>query len=161
MRILRIIGLVLVAAVGLLVLVAVGARFNDGPVGLFPGGPLEAGLLEEDPVSDWSFVTDEETIELQLLSQERSRTVWILVRDGEAFIPCSLSFPPAKSWHERAVQDGRTVLRMQGRRYPVTLERIEDAELAAALEDVLRVKYSGGPPAVSGFWHFRITSRAP
>ena len=49
MRLLRIIGLLLVAAVGLLVLVALGARFNDGPVGLFPGGPLQAGLLEEEP----------------------------------------------------------------------------------------------------------------
>jgi hypothetical protein len=106
MRILRIIGLLLMAAVGLLLLVALGARFNDGPVGLFPGGPLQAGLLREDPVSDWSFATDEETIELQLLSQERSRTTWILVRDGAAFIPCSLSFPPAKSWHQRAVEDG-------------------------------------------------------
>jgi hypothetical protein len=158
---LRIIGLLLLVAVVLLVLVALGARFHDGPVGLFPGGPLKAGLLEESPVSDWSFAADEETIELQLLVQERSRTVWILVRDGVAFIPCNLGFPPGKSWHERALEDGRAVLRMQGRRYPVTLERIEDAELAAALEDVMEAKYSGGPPAGSGLWHFRIKSRAP
>jgi hypothetical protein len=161
MRVLRIIGLLLVAIVVLLALVALGARFHDGPVGLFPGGPLEAGLLEEDPISDWSFAADEETIEFQLLAQERSRTVWILVHEGAAFIPCNLGFPPAKSWHERAVEDGRAVLRMRGRRYPVILERIEDAELAAALEDVMRAKYSGGPPAGSGYWHFRITSRAP
>jgi hypothetical protein len=161
MRILRIIGLLLVAAVGLLVLVALGARFSDGPVGLFPGGPLQAGLLEEDPVTDWSFATDEETIELQLLSQERSRTTWILVRDGAAFIPCSLSFPPAKSWHQRAVEDGRAVIRMQGRRYPVSLDRVEDAELAAALGDVVRGKYGTGPPGEGGAWYFRVTSRAP
>ena len=161
MRILRIIGLLLLAAVGLLVIVALGARFNDGPVGLFPGGPLEAGLLQQEPVSDWSFAIDEETIELQLLSQERSRTVWILVRDGAAFIPCSLSFPPAKSWHERAVEDGHALLRMQGRRYPVTLERIEDAELAVALGEVLRGKYGAGPPGEGGAWYFRVTSRAP
>ncbi len=161
MRILRIIGLLLAAAAGLLVLVALGARFNDGPVGPFPGGPLQAGLLEEEPVADWSFATDEETIELQLLSQERSRTTWILVRDGAALIPCNVDFPPVKSWHERAVQDGRAVLRMQGRLYPVTLERVEDAELAAALGDVLRAKYSGGPPGGGGVWYFSITSRAP
>jgi hypothetical protein len=146
-------------AVGLLVLVALGARFRDGPGGPFPGGPLQAGLLAESPVSDWSFAADEETIELQLLSQVRSRTTWILVRDGAAFIPCNLGFPPAKSWHERAVEDGRAVLRMQGRRYPVTLERIEDAKLAATLGDVLRAKYSGGPPGGDGVWYFRVTSR--
>jgi hypothetical protein len=161
MRILRIIGLLLVTAVGLLVLVALGARFNDGPVGPFPGGPLQAGLLEEDPVSDWSFATDEETIELQLLSQERSRTIWILVRDGAAFIPCSLRFPPAKSWHQRAVEDGRAALRVQGRRYPVTLARVEDAGLVAELGDVLRRKYGTGPPGEGGAWYFRVTSRTP
>jgi hypothetical protein len=161
MRVLRIIGLLLLAAIGLLVLVALGARFHDGPIGVFPGGTLQAGLLEEDPVGDWSFAAEEETIEFQLVSQERSRTVWILVRDGAAFIPCSLDFPPAKSWHERAVEDGRAVLRIQGRRYPVTLERIEDAELAAALGDVLQAKYSGGTPGGGGVWYFRVTSRAP
>jgi hypothetical protein len=49
---------------------------------------------------------------------------------------------------------------MQGRRYPVTLERIEDAELVAALGDVMRAKYGGGPPG-GNVWYFRITSRAP
>jgi hypothetical protein len=160
MRVLRIIGFLLLAVVGLLVLVALGARFHDGPVGPFPGGPLRAGLLEESRVSDWSFATDEETIELQLLSQERSRTTWILVRDGAAFIPCSLGFPPAKSWHERAVEDGRAVLRIQGRRYPVTLERVDDEELAAALGDVLRGKYGAGPPGAGDAWYFRVKSRA-
>lgn len=161
MRILGIIGFLLVAIVGLLVLVALGARFHDGPVGPFPGGPLQAGPLEQDPVTDWSSATDEETVELQLLSQERSRTTWILVRDGAAFIPCSLSFPPAKSWHQRAVEDGRAVLRMQGRRYPVTLERVEDEELAAALGDLVREKYGAGPPGKGGTWYFRVTSRTP
>ena len=161
MRILRSIGLLLVAAVGLLVIVALGARFNDGPVGPFPGGPLQAGLLEENPVSDWSFATDEETIELQLLSQGSSRTVWILVRDGAAFVPCSLSFPPAKNWYLRAVEDGRAALRMQGRRYSVTLGRVEDAELAAALGDVVRGKYGVEPPGEGGTWYFHVTSRAP
>ena len=160
MRLLRIIGLLLLAAAVALVLVALGARFHDGPLGLFPGGPLEGGLLEESPVSDWSFATDEGTIELQLLVQERSRTVWILVRDGVAFSPCNLGFPPGKSWHERAVEDGRAVLRMQGWRYPVTLDRVEDAELTAALGDVMRAKYSGGPPG-DIVWYFRVTSRTP
>lgn len=160
MRVLRIIGLLLVAAVVLLVLVALGARFHDGPVGLFPGGPLEAGLLEENAISDWSFATDEDTIALQLLVQERSRTVWILVRDGVAFIPCSLDFPPGKSWHERAMEDGRAVLRMHGRRYPVTLSRVDDAKLAAELGRAVGEKYTGGPPG-GNVWYFRVTSRTP
>ena len=157
MRILRVMGLLLLAAVGLLVLVALGARFNDGPVGLFPGGPLQAGLLEEDPVTDWSFATDEETIELQLLSQERSRTTWILVHARDGFIPCSLTFPPGKSWHHSALRDGRALLRIRGQRYPVVLERVEEAKLVKDLGYVLRGKYGHEPLGSGGVWYFRFT----
>lgn len=160
MRLLRVVGLLFLAGIALLVFVAVGARFHDGPVGLFPGGALKSGVLEESPVGDWSFAADEETIELQLLDQERSRTVWILVRDGVAFIPCNLDFPPGKSWHEHAVKDGRALLRIQGRRYAVTLERVDDVGLAEALGDVMRAKYSGGPPG-GNEWFFRVASRTP
>ncbi|HBZ69523.1 MAG TPA: hypothetical protein DEP35_07245 [Deltaproteobacteria bacterium] len=159
MRVLRIIGLFLACVVGLLVVVAFGARFHDGPVGLFPGGPLEAGALEGSPVTDWSFAQTENTIELQLLSQQRSRTTWILVHDGAAFIPCAIGFPPGKTWHQHAVQDGRAVLRIEGRRYPVTLQRIEDPELAAALAAIVKEKYGRSPPTGEGVWYFRVTSR--
>ncbi len=159
MRVLRIIGLFLACVVGLLVVVAFGARFHDGPVGLFPGGPLEAGPLEGSPVTDWSFAQAENTIEFQLLSQQRSRTTWILVHDGAAFIPCALGFPPGKTWYRHAVQDGRAVLRIEGRRYPVTLERIEDPQLAAALAAIVKEKYGRSPPTGEGVWYFRVTSR--
>jgi hypothetical protein len=159
LRVLRIIGLFLACVVGLLVVVAFGARFHDGPVGLFPGGPLEAGALEGSPVTDWSFAQTENTIELQLLSQQRSRTTWILVHDGAAFIPCAIGFPPGKTWHQHAVQDGRAVLRIEGRRYPVTLQRIEDPELAAALAAIVKEKYGRSPPTGEGVWYFRVTSR--
>lgn len=161
MRFLRVIGLVLLAVAGLIVLVVFGARLHDGPVGLLPGGPLRAGLLEEGPVSDWSFVADQDVIELQLVAQARSRTTWILVRDGSAFIPCSLGFPPGKTWHQLAVKDGRAVLRIEGRRYPVVLERVEDAELAEALGGIVKAKYTRRTPGGAGVWYFRIVSRAP
>ncbi len=160
LRILRIIGFLLAGVVGLLVVVAFGARFHDGPVGLFPGGPLEAGPLEAGPVTDWSFAQAENTIELQLLSQQRSRTTWILVHDGAAFIPCAIGFPPGKTWHQYAAQDGRAVLRIEGRRYPVTLQRVEDPETSAALAAVVKEKYGRSPRSDSGVWYFRVTPRA-
>lgn len=160
LRILRIIGFLLAGVVGLLILVAFGARFHDGPVGLFPGGPLDAGPLEAGPVADWSFAQAENTIELQLLSQQRSRTTWILVHDGAAFIPCAIGFPPGKTWHQYAAQDGRAVLRIEGRRYPVTLQRVEDPETSAALAAVVKEKYGRSPRSDSGVWYFRVTPRA-
>lgn len=160
LRILRIVGFLLVGIVGLLVVLAFGARFHDGPVGLFPGGPLEAGPLEASPVADWSFAQAENTIELQLLSQQRSRTTWILVHDGAAFIPCAIGFPPGKTWYQYAAQDGRAVLRIEGRRYRVTLQRVEDPETSAALAAVVKEKYGRSPRSDAGVWYFRVTSRA-
>jgi hypothetical protein len=160
MRLLRAIGLLLVVLVAALAGVGLGARFHDGPLGPFPGGPLRTGSLEADAVADWSFAAEQETIELQLLSQNRSRTTWILVHDGAAFIPCSLGFPPGKTWHRNAVRDGRAVVRIEGRRYPVSLERVEAAEVASGLTDVLRAKYARVPPSDAGVWYFRVTYRA-
>lgn len=161
MRVLRLVGLLLLGVVILAVLAGVGARFHDGPIGPFPGGPLRAGPLNEDPVDDWSFAANEETIELQLLSQDRSRTTWILVQDGSAFIPCSLGFPPGKTWHQHALEDGRAVLRIQGQRYPVGLQRADDPALAETLEGMVDEKYGGAPPSDAGVWFFRVTSQSP
>jgi hypothetical protein len=157
MRIMRWVGIAVVGVVALLMLLAFAARFHDGPVGALPGGPLEAGELQESPISDWSFAADQELIEMQLVSQERSRTTWILVRGGAAFIPCSLSFPPGKRWHQNALQDGRALLRIQGLRYPVLLERVEDAKLAQTLGYVLQTKYGRRPSGSGGVWYFRVT----
>ena len=157
MRIMRWLGIAVVVAVALLPLVAFVARFLDGPVGPLLGGPLKAGELQESMISDWSFAADEELIEMELLSQKRSRTTWILVHGRDGFIPCSLTFPPGKSWHHSAVRDGRALLRIRGQRYPVVLERVEDAKLVKDLGYVLRDKYGHGPLGSGGVWYFQFT----
>ncbi|MEO6025917.1 MAG: hypothetical protein ABIR79_03505, partial [Candidatus Binatia bacterium] len=86
---------------GLVVLIALGffgARFHDGPLGPIPGGPLVGGDAIAGPVTDWAFAADVQEIELQLLSQSRSRTTWIIVKDGKAYIPAATEFPPGKTW---------------------------------------------------------------
>lgn len=137
----------------------VAARFHDGPWAMLPGGPLVSGELVSSPVSDWGFAKSVDTIELQLAGDDTSRTTWILVRNGRAFIPCSLGFPPGKKWHFRADRDGRAVLRILGKRYPVALERLSDPELEAELEAIVSSKYGGGPPGDSGVWFFAVESR--
>ena len=93
---------ILARALAVLVVLAVGiyfgARLHDGPLGMIPGGPLVAGDFVETPTTDWAFAKELSEIEPQLESQSISRTTWILVRDRVAYIPCSLSFPPGKSW---------------------------------------------------------------
>jgi hypothetical protein len=151
--------------VGLAVLVALvflGARLHDGPLGPIPGGPLQSGELVSEPVPNWSFVKDVGEIELQLESQQRSRITWIFFLDGKAYVPCSLGFPPGKSWHEEAAVDGRATLRIEGKRYPVTLTRLDDdaaRQIGEAARAELTRKYGQLPPSESGAWIFEVASR--
>mgnify|MGYP003555771884 CR=1 FL=1 len=87
-----------------------GARLLDGPLGPIPGGALQSGVMVSGPVGDWSFASDVEEIALQLEAQSRSRTTWILVHEGRAYIPASTEFPPGKTWHRLALEDGRATL---------------------------------------------------
>jgi hypothetical protein len=159
MQILKILGGIVVA-LGLLIAIAfLGARFHDGPLAIIPGGPLMSGNMAVDPVDDWTFAADLDTIEFQLAADDTSRTTWILVEGGRAFIPCSLGFPPGKNWHLRADKDGRAIIRALGVRYQVTLNRIDDAALSTKLEAIVAEKYSGGPPSDAGVWFFALNPR--
>ena len=153
---------ILVAAIVLAALVFFGARLHDGPLGPIPGGPLEAGEQVSGPVADWSFAKDVGEIELELDSQARSRTTWILVFDGKAYVPCSLSFPPGKTWYKEAAKDGRALLRIQGKRYPVTLTKLDDAvvqQMGERIRAEVTRKYKNAPPSGGGVWLFEVASR--
>lgn len=144
----------------LLILVAllfVGARFHDGPLGPIPGGPLVSGLLVAEPVTDWSFATDVQEIEMQLDSQSKSRTTWIIVDKGKAYVPAAVEFPPGKTWHQAALADGRAVLRIAGKRYPVTFTKVEDQTLLNGVREIGQSKYPARPSGE--VWAFEVTSR--
>ena len=157
MVVLRWVSRVVVLFLVLVALVFVGARFHDGPLGPIPGGPLTSGPVVGESVTDWSFATDVVEIELQLASQSKSRTTWIIVRDGKAYIPAATEFPPGKTWHRAALEDGRTTLRIAGKRYPVTLTKLEDATLLGAVREVASSKYPARPGGE--VWLFAVASR--
>jgi hypothetical protein len=163
MALLRWLVRIVVVLVVLIVLVFFGARLHDGPLGPIPGGPLEAGELVSAPVADWSFVKDVAEIELQLESQPRSRITWIFFLDGKAYVPASLGFPPGKTWHQEAARDGRATLRIEGRRYPVTLTKLDDAaagQIGDAARAELTRKYGQLPSSEGGAWIFEVASRS-
>jgi hypothetical protein len=164
MSVLRWLLRIVVGIVAIVALLFFAARLHDGPLGPVPGGPLEAGAEVAEPVADWSFVKEVGEIELQLASQGTSRTTWILFHDGAAYVPCSLGFPPGKRWHHDAAVDGRATLRIEGKRYPVVLTRLPDADVEALAEPVraeVARKYGQAPPTDAGVWLFRVASRAP
>jgi hypothetical protein len=160
MRSLRFLFRVILGVVAFFAALFLSARWIDGPVGPIPGGPLRSGSLVGEAVPDWSFATNVETIELELLADERSRTVWILVDQGRAFIPCAIGAPPGKRWHLEAETDGRSLIRIEGKRYPVTLTRVLDPALLSSLVTVVSDKYPP-PPGAGGAesWFFSIASR--
>ncbi len=160
MQVIKILGGLVAALILLIAVGFLGARFHDGPLEIIPGGPLVAGELVSSPVSDWTFATSIDQIEFQLAADKTSRTRWIVVESGRAFIPCSMGFPPGKNWHSRADVDGRAVIRVLGKRYEVTLDRIDDAELAAALESIVGEKYGGGPPGDADVGFFALNPRS-
>lgn len=162
MKIVATIGKILGAIVVLLVVVYFGARCGDGPLGMIPGGPIVGGELVAAPVGDWSFVRDIDTIEFQLDQDSISRTVWVVFGDGRAFIPASLSFPPGKDWYHRAQKDGRSMLRIEGKRYPVTLTRVDDDATKQTVGAVILEKYAPPPGSSEGnVMFFEVRSRTP
>jgi hypothetical protein len=134
--------------------------FTDGPLGPIPGGPLKAGERFDFPVSDWSFAAEVKTIEFQLENESISRTSWILVRGGAAYIPCGACEPPLKRWQLAAQADGRATLRIDGKLYAVSLTRDDDASLPDfARAEVMR-KYEVDARGSGVTLFFKVESRA-
>jgi hypothetical protein len=159
-RIFRVFAVVILVLALLVFTVFAGARFHDGPIALIPGGPLEAGELVAAPVTDWAFAGPPKEIELQLADESTSRTTWIIVREGAAFIPASLTFPPGKRWHKAADQNGAAWVRIEGKRYPVQLTRISDPTLEGSLREAAVAKYPEAGSSEGGVWFFQVASRA-
>ena len=101
-------------------------------------------------------------IELQLAYEKSSRTTWILVKDGAAYIPSIIGFPPGKRWYKAANENGAATVRVEGKLYPVTLVRVQDEALQKDLGQIAISKYMNGqPPSGSGeVWYFKLEPRS-
>ncbi len=156
-RILKWLGLVILAVAVLAVGVVFGARFHDGPLGPFPGGPM-TGERAAEPVTDWGFVVDRDTVELQVNpAAPRSVTIWIVGHEGTPYLPAA--FGSRKQWAGQLAADGRAVLRVDGTLYERQGVRVTDEALLEELRGVLIQKYELDPegnfsrPAT---WFFRL-----
>ena len=65
-------------------------------------------------------------------------------------VNAAVSFPPGKTWHQAALADGRAVLRIQGKRYPVTLTKVDDPTLLNGVREVATGKYPARPEGEVG-----------
>jgi hypothetical protein len=118
---------------------------------------LVDGPLSDSPVRDWAFIESVAEIELQLLDPPRSRTTWVLLHDGTAYIPCG--FPNVRLWKQwpyEAQVDGRAIIRVEGRRYRVDLARVTDSTLTRELSENLKTKYAAAGRYSGELWFFRL-----
>lgn len=160
-RVLRWLGIGVLAGVAGLGVVALWARFvAGGPVGPFPAGAL-AGDVAESPPADWGFLADRETVALQVAPEApRAVTTWVVVHEGRPVIPAGT--PTYKTWPELAMDDPRVVLRADGRLYPLRAERVRDPETLEALSVALESKYGAVASTrdyETGIWFFRLLPR--
>lgn len=164
----------LVALVLLVVLgIFVAARFHDGPMdggfAIISGGPFSSGELHTGPEPDWSFLKDYPTVEFQLLNPPRSRTTFVMEHDNRIFIPSgymnSVLGKIWKHWPLEAEQDGRAILRVDGKLYERQLVRITEGEILEGVLAELGRKYGEGEPAPlsmvtsNDLWIFELTPR--
>ncbi|MCH7707157.1 MAG: hypothetical protein IH884_01625 [Myxococcales bacterium] len=149
-----------VFAAGVSVVLAVCARFADGPIGPFPGGTLRRGEIVEGEISDWSFVRRVSTIELQTNDPLLARRTWIIYHRGAVFVPCM--FPQFQSWPHDLLLDDSVVLRIKGKLYKRSARRISNPVLIAVLDAEMYKKY-GRSWAEDGddsnLWFFRMDPR--
>jgi hypothetical protein len=173
---LGLVGLVVLAIVALLI----AQRLSDGPMAFVQGGPFKTGEWVETPVTDWRFAADKD-MAFELVGPGTSRTAGVMVHDGIGYITCDLGFIwnrlenastsvlrliyLFKTWHHDAQADGRAVIRIDGKRYPVYLVRVTNprqiAELKVALEQLAETYFGGELPAApteppNDIWFFRI-----
>jgi hypothetical protein len=177
----------LLLIVMLIISILIGQQMSDGPIGPMPGGSFRSGEIVAEPVEDWSFVESAESLpEFELVGPGSSRTAGVILLNGTPYIPCDLgfmwnreyesgSFIPRllwylKTWHTKVENDGRIVIRLDGKRYGGHATRVKDEPMVAALKAKLEVM--GGefygldklpPPREDGphdIWFFRVESRA-
>ena len=156
MRILRWFAFALGVLLVALAAVMTVARFMDGPLGPFPGGPLRGALSSEDP-GDWSFAKDQGTLELEVAG--RSRTVWFTAPGGVLYVAAAEA--ERKRWPAQAAADGRVRIRIAGRLYERSAVRIEDPALAHPIAESFQSKYDVqlDEEARARAWLFRLDPR--
>jgi hypothetical protein len=147
MRIVRWLGILVAGLVAVVVVVAIAARFTDGGIAIFPGGPLESGDLVTgpEPDHDWSFARDVPEMKFQLVDPPRSRSVWLLVNEGRLYLVSGYMKTAIgrlwKKWPAEAERDGRCVIRVEGKRYERTAVRVHDPAVFEALAAEAKRKY--------------------
>jgi hypothetical protein len=138
------------AVVVLLVAAMMVGRFlisqADGPIFIFAGGPLRSGETVELAALDWTSLDALHELELEIVGEASSLTLWFSVHEGVPYVACDLDCVGGRltRWPQQVELDDRVVIRIDGRRADGRLVHVphDSAEYAAVRAGRNR-KYSG------------------
>ena len=147
------------AVATLLTLLVGGCSFIE-PLGPFAGGRLRGEVVSQ-PVEDWSFTDDVETIKVETRPADPySVTTWVVSRGGKLYVPSG--DPETRSWVANVEADPRVRLKISGMIYERRAVRVTDPDELAAALDRLVEKYKLDPPTdddTASFWIIRLEPR--
>lgn len=90
----------------------------DGPVFIFAGGPFRSGEPVALDAIDWERLDARSELEMEIVSAERSLTLWFSVDQGMPYVGCDLDCVGGRltRWPQQIEQDDRVVVRIDGKR---------------------------------------------
>jgi len=139
-----------------------GLLGND-PCGPVPGGALDGEVVSE-PIDDWGFASDHGRCQLEVRPAEPHSVTTYCFADGAVlYVPAIMG--DSKQWTKLALANPDARIRIGGRLYPVTLERLVDAADRRAAAEAGHRRHHGGVAPPPDFeveedrWYFRATSR--
>ena len=128
------------------------ARSSDGPLGPLPGGPLVSGEWATAP-SDWSqYLETGALVELEVAG-DRSVTTTTIVQQGVLYVPSTRA--ASKTWPSLALAHPEVVMRHDGQRYAMKIERLTDPEAIGAVARAWNGE-APGDPLQHTTWFFRL-----
>jgi hypothetical protein len=165
----------LLVALTALLIVAVGGIAvwtATCPCDRTPGFVL-LGDVQDSPITDWSFANDVPLCQIQIYAGFIPHAInlnCMATPEGELFLSCSVC--STKYWASHVGQDEPGRLRLNGRVYPVILNRVQDEAVLdrAWAARVKKLQVHGGgavnpapPPDAKrpeGWWSFQLRSAA-
>ncbi|MFK7897320.1 MAG: hypothetical protein AB8G23_15885 [Myxococcota bacterium] len=98
----------------------------DGPVNIFHGGPFQSGEIVVLGDLDWPALDALHELEMEIVAEESSLTLWFSVHDGIPYVACDLDCVGGQlnRWPQQINRDSRAVIRIEGKRANVNLVHV-------------------------------------
>lgn len=117
--------------------------FGCGPLGPIPGGRL-SGEVFSAPVSDWSFASAVETIQLETRPDDPySVNIWFVSQGSRLWVASGGG--DESKWAQNLAADPRARLRIDGKVYERTAVRADDQAEQDEVLVLYQTKYSSVP----------------